>query len=146
MTIQITRWSPDTCDCIIEYEWDDSIPQDQRTHTLSNYVRKCAAHSTLASDTTRYQTVIEENPRKNVGLQTIIDNAPAAFVDTDAQTGRKKLKAGLSLTYTVAGTAPNRVFTLIFGGATLTQTQIDFVQNKLDTRFGAGKVIFQNVP
>lgn len=145
MTIQTTRYSPDTCQCILEYQWDDSVDPSIRTHTLANYIRKCSVHASQANDTTRWNTVMEENPRKNIGIQLIIDNAPAQFVDTDAQ-GNKTLKAGLSLDFTVAGTAPNRIFTLIFRGTTLTQTQIDAMQTRLDTRFGAGKVVFVNTP
>jgi hypothetical protein len=145
MTIQTTRWSPDSCQCIIEYQWDDSVPSTSRTHTLANYIRKCSAHATQANDSTRWNTVLEENPRKNIAYQLIVDNAPLQFVDTDAN-GIKTLKAGLSINFTVSGTVPNRVFTMTFSGTTLTQAQIDNVQSKLDTRFGAGKVIFVNTP
>lgn len=146
MTIRVTRWSPDTCDCIIEYTWDDSVPASSRTHNLDNYVRRCSVHAVLADDTARYNTILEENPRKNNAYQHIIDNAPAAFVDVDPISAAKTLKPNLSIDFTVAGTPPNRVFTLIFRGATLTQAQINSVQNKLDTRFGAGKVSFVNQP
>ena len=146
MTIQTTRWSPDTCDCIIEYQWDDTLTPDVRTHTLANYIRKCSFHGNQANDTIRWNTLNEENPRKNNAYQLIVDNAPLQFVDLAPDGITKTLKKGLSLNFTVAGVVPNRVFTLIFSGATLTQNQIDFVQGKLDTRFGAGKVIFVNNP
>jgi hypothetical protein len=144
MVIKTTRWSPDTCECIFEYSWDTEQPEDTRTHNLTTVIDSCDAHQS-GTQATRWDTVNEENPRKNRALQIIIDNAPAAFVDTDLQ-GNKSLKPGLSLDFTVAGTAPNRVFTLIFKGQTLTQNQMDFVQGKLDTRFGVGKVIFVNQP
>lgn len=32
MAIQTTRWSPDTCNCVILYQWDDALPDDQRVH------------------------------------------------------------------------------------------------------------------
>jgi hypothetical protein len=88
---------------------------------------------------------MEENPRKNIAYQLIVDNAPLQFVDTDVN-GNKTLKAGLSINFTVSGTVPNRVFTMTFSGTTLTQAQIDNVQARLDTRFGAGKVVFVNTP
>jgi hypothetical protein len=141
MTMKIIRWSPDTCNCVIEYVYDDTEPESTREHNLSSIVSACSAHQ--GTGTTVWDTVNEENPRKNRALQIIIDNAPLAFVNVDPQ-GNKTLKEGLSLDFTVAGTAPNRVFTLIFKGQTLTQTQIDFVQGKLDERFGVGKAIFVN--
>ena len=45
MATRTTRWSPDTCDCIVEFTWDDSVREDQRTHTLSNVINKCPAHT-----------------------------------------------------------------------------------------------------
>jgi hypothetical protein len=147
MAIRTTRWSPDTCDtppCIIEYTWDDTVNQNQRTHTVSKVLNKCTAHSAIADSTQHYNVLTEENPRKNNGLQLVIDNAPLAFVNVDPVSGVKTLKDGLNLSFTVAGTQPNRVFTLIFTGTTLTQAQKDGVQSRLDTRFGAGKVIFVN--
>lgn len=143
MAIQTTRWSPDTCGCIIEYSWDDSVPQNSRTHSLANYVRRCSVHAVQADDGTRYNTINEENPRKNIAHQLIVDNAPAAFVDVDAN-GNKSLKPEYSISFTATGTPPNRVFTLTFSGATLTQAQINNVQTRLDNRFGTGKVIFVN--
>lgn len=29
---RITTWSPDTCNCVIEYEWDDTEDQNTRKH------------------------------------------------------------------------------------------------------------------
>ena len=33
MAIKTTTWSPDTCDCVLHYSWDDEVPQDERVHT-----------------------------------------------------------------------------------------------------------------
>ncbi len=32
----ITTWRPDTCECELHYEWDDTQPEDQRVHTPVN--------------------------------------------------------------------------------------------------------------
>ncbi len=147
VNINTTQWSPDTCDCIIEYQWDRDLPADQRVHILSRYVNRCAIHAVQADDTTRWNTILEENPRKNQALQLIIDNAPLSFVDINTNPDSstyKTLKAGLSLSVSVSGTPPNRVFTLTLISTTLTQTQKNAVQNALNTRFGTGKVIFVN--
>lgn len=146
MTINTNRWTLDTCSCIVDISFDDTQPPDTRAHNLSNYVRRCSFHNVQANDTDRYNSITEENPRKNNARQHIIDNAPVAFVDTNATTGLKTLKPGLSIDFSVAGTPPNRIFTMIFRGVTLTQAQINNVQTKLDSRFGAGRVIFVNNP
>jgi hypothetical protein len=33
--IQTTTWHPDTCECVIEYTWDDQQKEDVRKHTFS---------------------------------------------------------------------------------------------------------------
>lgn len=144
MVIKTTTWSPDTCNCVLEYEWDDSADPNTRTHTLSKFIKKCSAHLALA-DVSGYGVITEENPRKNIARQLIIDNAPLAFVDVDLS-GNKSLKPGETINFDVSGTAPNRVFGMIFGGVTLTSGQISNVQAKLDARFGVGKVMFVNTP
>lgn len=139
MTINVTKWSPDTCGCVHNYSWDDSVPQDQRVHTHVSSDVLCSFHQGLADAKTAYDTVIEENTRKNISLQHLIDNFPAQLSDTGAAGGN--LKAGLTFNYSISGTAPNRVFTISFTGITLTAAQRTNIQSKLDTRFGAGKVI-----
>ena len=70
MTIQRTLWSPDTCECQIEYSWDDTVPQDQRTHTISKIVRACSIHSHHTLKENHFNDVLDENQSKNkaVGL------------------------------------------------------------------------------
>ena len=72
MATKTTKYSPDTCDCVIEYTWDDSVPADIRTHTLSTYINKCSAHSGLATDQDRWNSIFEENPRKGQALQLVL--------------------------------------------------------------------------
>jgi len=61
---RITRWSPDTCSCILEYEWDDAEDAGSRQHTLKAVLQKCPNHISL-SDAGIYNEVISENTRKN---------------------------------------------------------------------------------
>ena len=140
MVINITRWSPDTCDCVIEYSWDSTQPESSRTHTLSNYINKCAAHAALADDNTRWNTVFEENPRKNQALQNILDNSPTTAL-YDIVNGNRQLKAALGFNFSFTGTAPNRVLTISFLGISLTTNQKNTIQTFLNTRFGVGKVL-----
>jgi len=61
---KVTRWYPDTCDCVIEYEWDDSESEEVRTHTLKRVVAKCHAHKAVDHNSL-FDVVLEENRRKN---------------------------------------------------------------------------------
>lgn len=42
--LQVTRWRPDTCGCILEYEWDSDETETQRVHRLVNVVNQCSTH------------------------------------------------------------------------------------------------------
>lgn len=72
--IQTTRWKPDTCDCELEYSWDDSVPQEDRVHALINRV-SCKFHA-KDDDETGYQKVVEENSTKNVAYGHLLDKMP----------------------------------------------------------------------
>jgi hypothetical protein len=77
MGIQKTLWSPDTCECQIEYQWDDSVPQDQRVHTISKIVKSCQIHSHHGSDKeSHYADVLSENQSKNKAIGLLIKTLP----------------------------------------------------------------------
>jgi hypothetical protein len=139
MAINVTRWSPDTCTCVLEYSWDDTAPEDSRVHNITNVVQKCAAHAGTPDLTTHWNIINEENPRKNVAFQHLVDNFPAQLSNTGAAGGT--LKSGISFGFSYSGTAPNRVLTVTFTGITLTNQQRTSIQNTLNTKFGAGKVL-----
>ena len=137
MTINTTKWSPDTCTCVVNYSWDDSVPAEQRTHELTS-IEKCLVHSSL-TDTAAYQVVTEENPRKNVSLQTVLDNAPTSLYDVNTD-GARTLKNNISYNFSWSGEAPDRVLTISFSGISLTTPQKNALQNFLNNKFG-GKVV-----
>jgi hypothetical protein len=138
VTIKTTRWSPDTCSCSVEYTWDDTLTEANRTHTLSDVINKCPAHSALTNSSV-YTTVLDENPKKNITLQLSLDNGPSTLYDT--VNGTRQLKSTISYSYSFSGTAPNRVLTISFTGITLTTQQKTTIQTALNTRFGSGKVL-----
>ena len=140
MVINTTRWSPDTCTCVIDYTWDSTQSESTRVHNLGTIVNKCPAHSSL-SDSTVYSTVLEENPRKNQALQNILDNSPTTALFDTLANGNRVLKPALGFNFTFSGTAPNRVLTVSFIGITLTTNQKNTLQSALNTRFGSGKVL-----
>ncbi|GAH87731.1 unnamed protein product [marine sediment metagenome] len=61
---QITRWSPDTCSCVLDIEWDDTEPESSRTHTIKAVVSRCGSHQ-AGSDEGIFKAVLSENTRKN---------------------------------------------------------------------------------
>ena len=139
MVITTTRWSPDTCTCVVEYSWDTSLSEASRTHTLSNVINKCPAHSSLTNAEV-YSVLTEENPRKNQSLRNILDNSPTTAL-YDIINGIRELKPSIVFNFSFSGTAPNRVLTISFTGITLTTQQKNTLQTALNTRFGSGKVL-----
>jgi len=65
MALQVTRWYPDTCDCVIDFQWDDTQTEATRTHSVKAIVKRCGAHRQIPDDKQHFSTVLEENQRKN---------------------------------------------------------------------------------
>ena len=133
MTIKTTTWSPDTCGCEIEYDWDTEVPQASRTHTLKQINRRCPAHS-AGTEAVEYAAVIDENARKNILHGRILDDFPALTkVDGD---GNKDFADGFSWAFddhrTLVVTLPNVPSPVLVN-----------IQALADATFGAGKVIVQ---
>lgn len=139
MAIKTTRWSPDTCTCVIEYTWDNTSSLENRVHTVSNFVRTCPDHSNLPNNTAKWNVVIDENPRKNRALQDILDNGPSALYDV--VNGNRQLKTNIPFIFSYSGEAPDRVLTVSFPGISLTTNQRNTIQNVLNNKFGSGKVV-----
>ena len=82
--IQKTLWSPDTCDptgenkfsCQIEYQWYDTVPQDQRTHTVSEIIKVCPIHAHHLTKEAHYQDVLDENRSKNKAIGLLVKKIP----------------------------------------------------------------------
>lgn len=140
MALRQTIWQPDTCECMVTYQWDDTVAEDQRVHTPLNTI-KCPAHTSLTTHTQVFNVLTEENPRKNQILQEILDNAPNTnWYDIDTGSGGTRvLKQNINFRWVWSGTAPNRIITVFFDGITLTTTQRNNLQTRLDNRFGVGK-------
>jgi hypothetical protein len=71
--MRTTRWSPDTCDCVIEYNIDET-----GNTTFKNTVKTCPAHSKHHGKTDHFSVVLEENQRKN---KTLAEAAEIAGVN-----------------------------------------------------------------
>lgn len=74
MAKNVTIWSPDTCGCVIHYEWDTEVPAQQRVHTAVAGGHVCGDHAQHAADHhARHAVVAEENQRKNRALAKLIE-------------------------------------------------------------------------
>lgn len=131
MAIQITRWSPDTCDCIVEYSWDDNTSEDTRIHTIANVVNRCVAHQALVNKNTHFNTLMEENPRKNKILEGLRASFPA-LTRTDNE-GNIVLKDGI-ISWSFDA---NRVLQVSI--PSLSPTQRTVAQTWADNNLGVGK-------
>jgi len=122
---KITRWSPDTCDCIIEYEWDSAVGPEDRTHSLSRIVKKCPAHSAL-SDASTYNEVMSENMRKNKMFASLQKDIPAITPDNYGWHFDTARRLVVSLK-----------------GITVSRAQRNGLQEACSTQFGSNKVIVE---
>ena len=77
--IKTTKWYPDTCKCEIEYEWDDSVSEDVRTHTVTT-VKPCSYHA-LGTDSEKYNLVVKENALKNKSVTELANQLPLVKAD-----------------------------------------------------------------
>lgn len=80
--IHTTTWKPDTCSCVIEYEWDDEVPLETREHTIKNIVKGCEHHDKNSlTQSSHFETVKDENQRKNLFLKEVMDTYPEVTED-----------------------------------------------------------------
>lgn len=93
--VRVTRWSPDTCGCVLEYEWDDAHNENTRTHSFKRAVKLCEHHKALEA-TKAYDEVVSENTRKNIAFGEAQKVNPDITLDdyTWAFDKDRKLKVG----------------------------------------------------
>lgn len=97
MVIVTNRWSPDTCSCELEYSWDTEQKEDVRVHNFERVIRACPAHDSVVSarSTSKaelqkvYDTVLEENQRKNQALGKALEVRPELADLVDSATGKR---------------------------------------------------------
>lgn len=130
MATKVTRWSPDTCGCVVEYTWDDAIPEDARAHLYEGHVRKCSRHNTITGEPA-YAVVQEENTRKNRSMTILADNIPEVVQETPAG---KRLSSEPVWAYNADGVL-EIVFLIPISAASKDRARL-----VLDTEFGLGEV------
>lgn len=143
MALKTNIWKPDTCNCIVEYEFDDSLSIDQVTHTIKNSISKCSIHTDEPTLQDHWNALRNENPKKNRAWRLLLNNAPPEMIKTNDE-GEIEFKRNIIITWMWSGTRPNRVLTINLKGYTLTQAQINFVNNKIDQEYPNQNIIFTN--
>lgn len=46
----VTQWEPDTCGCVLRYEWDDTQSPEERLHVAVEHIHTCDAHAHMGTD------------------------------------------------------------------------------------------------
>lgn len=99
MTIHINSWKPDTCGCIIHYQWDDSVPQQDIVTELFAIERVCEAHLALASVKSQPELLSKaKDDKHNILTQAIENNKQRNLskihgTNTNALLAKKELRA-----------------------------------------------------
>ena len=124
MAITMNRWSPDTCDCILEFSFDPSLSADLRTHTATSVIKACLYHP-QGTPTVHMDTVQTENILKNVaviaasGVLVVKPEEVVWLFDIDRK--------------------------LVLDSSKMSAQTISDVQAAVDTAVGSGKVILSDI-
>lgn len=92
--IHTTRWSPDTCKCVLEYTWDDSVPESERVHTPATVVAQCEFHVSVPIEEV-FAAVVDENAHKNKVINEIAVSLPTYAKEETNQKGEKTVTPDL---------------------------------------------------
>lgn len=132
-----TRWSPDTCNCVLDYQWDDSVPESARTYTLKNIEKRCPEHNAVNNDQL-YDAVLSENQGKNAAFGEIERLLAPPNQDADA---REALQRKISRSFDWRFDDQRK---LVVNYPEITDGQLMQLQQALDARLGSGKVSCSN--
>tara|TARA_R110000868_G_scaffold369003_2_gene632235 strand:+ start:741 stop:1175 length:435 start_codon:yes stop_codon:yes gene_type:complete len=121
--INTTSWQPDTCGCVLYYEWNDALPPASRVTTPVDQVTladgtvkttvKCAAHQAAATTTALHTMVRGENQGKNRALNAALQSLPRLQTTVN---GRAELVEGVGIN---AVFDANRTLTFVVTGIDL---------------------------
>lgn len=123
----MTRWYPDTCDCVIDYSDDGNF-------TLVSVQKKCAKHAAVAQ-VDHLATLFSHNRLKNRAMKWLTDKYGSAAFDADGN-------LLVSINYDRGAAADNDPV-LVTGLKVLgvTSNQLSTLQTQVDNAIGANKVV-----
>lgn len=130
-----TKWGLDTCGCIINLSWDRDSSENGRVHTFEGHDKKCHDHGDLMEHHL-YNTVLEENQRKNITLQHALDRIPhklARQIPNKDGTFTNIKKDDLEYNWYFTGEAPNRILNVTFSEP-LEQTERQYIEERFPGR------------
>ena len=138
--MQETVWTPDTCDCQVVYEWDDSVPAEERVHTAKRIEKHDVTNPGLSA-AQEYAAILENNQRKNkVYGQLLNVQGVSETVTQPDGTDAVRLKKGIIMNHSWTGEGESKVLKISVSGASLTNQQKTGLKNWADSTLGAGKV------
>lgn len=129
MATVVTRWTPDTCGCVIEYSWDNETSEDDRIHTFHKLVEKCPEHSGLQKHKDVHDHVLSENQTKNKMELAVYENIPRLQHESTDEQGntQKGLHPSIKHEWEFIGKDGDRHLKSSFKGAFFTKEE----KNKL---------------
>lgn len=134
MTIKTTRWSPDTCGCVIEYQWDDTTSEATRVHTPVNIVSQCSIHSSFSTAADLYSHIMWDSQRKNGAYAILLAQNPNL-------TPEQYNVCGWSLVTRSSPDIHGHVRQLVINSTVVGLSgQQASIQSSADSQFGSGEV------
>lgn len=140
--IKTTRWRPDTCECVLEYSWDDSVSQNKREHINPVAVQTCEAHKALASHSAKYTAVSEESTNRQKALEIIKASLPDHVQERTQDDGTvvTEFKPGLSPTHAFGDNFVGNGRVLQMAVPAIDNAIKADLETEFDSNIGAGKV------
>ena len=119
--IKTVRWRPDTCDCGIEYQYDNALADKDKVFSLKT-IQKCSSHAGLGNQAA-YNQVLKENKAKNYAYNFAKEANPDLMPEDMSWSFNSK-----------------RVITVNFLSSKVTGAQISQIQKSLNNKIGTGVV------
>jgi len=140
--MHLNRWSPDTCKCKFEYQWDKDLPTIVIEWTKN--LNTCPTHTNLTG-VNLYDVVLGENQRKNITIDRINTEVPnLRETYTDPETGEPNLvryKWNHGINWSFSGSDDTRLLEMTIRGLTISNQERTRINNILRTRFGSNKAV-----
>ena len=141
--MKVTTWSPDTCECTIDYEWDETLAGEDRTHAYNRTRTTCQDH-TGVTKSELLDTLNSENQRKNITKEWVLQNIPdvkRTIVDQTTGDSTEDFKSGMEFEWSFTGKGKNRILHAGIKGKALSELEKTSIQDYGNSEFGTNKVM-----